>query len=84
MENEIWIGYEAEQNSRNVLIDLKDRDRWPDAFVSLVVTRPGETTPYLAAGVETHGRALIWTPNGYDMQKSGNGAAVVQIGRAHV
>ena len=75
--NEIFIGFESEQNSRETLIELRERSMWPEAFVSLVVIRPGETEPYLAAGVSTNGKALRWTPNGYDTQKRGIGKAQI-------
>ena len=75
--NEIFIGFESEQNSRETLIELRERSMWPEAFVSLVVIRPGETEPYLAAGVSANGKALRWTPNGYDTQKRGIGKAQI-------
>ena len=77
MQKIISIGFKGEQYSRSVVIELRDRARWPNAFVSLAVIRPGEDTPYFAAGVDVHGSALEWTPNGYDTQKCGTGKAVI-------
>lgn len=75
----IRIGFEGEQNAREIAIPLIDRTKWPEAFVSLLVLRPGDAQPYFAANVteDTAADALIWTPDGYDMQKAGYGSAVV-------
>ena len=77
MQKSVSIGYMGEQYSRSVVIELCDRPRWPNAFISLAVIRPGEDTPYLAAGIQVRGNALEWTPNGYDTAKHGTGKAVV-------
>lgn len=75
--HQIWIGWHAEQNARQIAIPLEERRLWPDAFVSLIALRPGERQPYLVANIAVNGDQLIWTPDGYDMQKAGLGSAVI-------
>ena len=75
----IWLGYDNEQNSRTVTLDISEMlERFPDATPQLLVHKSEDYTNYIAV-TETDGDSLLWTITAYDLQNQKCGTAQVVL-----
>ena len=77
---ELFIGYDIEQNSRVIELDASEMvEKYPSGILQLVCKRPGEETTYIAPSFEQDGGTLRWTLTSYDVEKAGQGLAIVAL-----
>lgn len=77
---ELFIGYDIEQNSRVIELDASEMvEQYPSGILQLVCKRPGEETTYIAPSFEQDGGTLRWTLTSYDVEKAGQGLAIVAL-----
>lgn len=77
---ELFIGYDIEQNSRVIELDASEMvEQYPSGILQLVCKRPGEKTTYIAPSFEQDGGTLRWTLTSYDVEKAGQGLAIVAL-----
>lgn len=71
------IGYQLEHQATEVLIDARPwLEKWPDATIALIVTRPGEETSYPADMTEEDG-VYRWLISRYDTEIVGMAGRIV-------
>lgn len=77
---ELFIGYDIEQNSRLIALDVSEMvERYPSGTLQLICRRPGEETTYIAPSFKLDGKTLYWTPTSYDVEKAGQGDVIVVL-----
>ena len=78
----IWLGYDNEQNSRTVTLDISEMlALYPSATPQLLVHKSEDYVNYIAT-TSTDGDALLWPVTAYDLQNQKNGTAQVVLTQA--
>lgn len=73
----LWIGYDNEQNSRTVSLDISDLlEKYPAGTPQLLVHKSETYINYIAT-TTVSGTTLEWTVTAYDLDGQKNGTAQV-------